>query len=356
MKDYKDKIIESVEQGYVSVQKHPEIDLWIYNYTPKCVFEKFWNEVTLQCRGLILDRDFNIVARPFPKFFNIEEIQKLPDEPFEVTQKLDGSLGILYTFREKGEIYYGIATRGSFVSEQALVGSSILNEVMNNFWFIPWIVSVDGKQKVTLLFEIIYPENRIVVNYGDRRELVLLAAIDNDTGKDLPLENFSNLGVSIVKRFDGIKDINLLKGMERENEEGFVVRFLNSCTRVKVKFKEYIRLHKILTQTSNKTVWEHLKDGKPFDELLQRVPDEFYDYVRSVKSDLERKYSELEWRARYALKLSEGRTRKEFALAVMGSYPDIAGIVFNMLDGKDYSQQIWRMIKPKYEKPFRKEI
>ncbi len=38
----------------------------------------------------------------------------------------------------------------------------------------------------TYLFEIIYPENRIVVNYGDVEELVLLAIIDNATALDLP--------------------------------------------------------------------------------------------------------------------------------------------------------------------------
>ena len=35
----------------------------------------------------------------------------------------------------------------------------------------------------TYLFEIIYPENRIVVDYGDYKGLVLIDVIDNETGK-----------------------------------------------------------------------------------------------------------------------------------------------------------------------------
>lgn len=37
----------------------------MYNYTAKAQYDKLWNEVTLQCRGLILDGDGNVVARPF---------------------------------------------------------------------------------------------------------------------------------------------------------------------------------------------------------------------------------------------------------------------------------------------------
>ena len=42
-------------------------------------------------------RQHNIGARPFPKFFNLDEAiangEQLPAEDFEVTEKLDGSLG-----------------------------------------------------------------------------------------------------------------------------------------------------------------------------------------------------------------------------------------------------------------------
>jgi len=34
------------------------------------------------------------------------------------------------------------------------------------------------------------------------------------------------------------------------------------------------------------------------------------------------------------------------------TYP---GILFSMLDGKDYSQAIWRMLKPDFEKPFKSD-
>ena len=52
------------------MQKHPEADLFIYNYTRNAEYNKVWNEVTLQTRGLILDSEMNIVALPLRKIFN----------------------------------------------------------------------------------------------------------------------------------------------------------------------------------------------------------------------------------------------------------------------------------------------
>ncbi|MEN0051252.1 MAG: RNA ligase, partial [Bacteroidota bacterium] len=108
---------QMLAQNYIYCHKHPDANLWIYNYTARTQYDALWNEVTMQCRGLILNKHFEFVARPFSKFFNLGERanQILPDEPFEVFEKMDGSLGILYWIENEPFI----ATRGSFVSDQA---------------------------------------------------------------------------------------------------------------------------------------------------------------------------------------------------------------------------------------------
>ena len=42
-------------------------------------------------------------------------------------------------------------------------------------------------REYTYLFEIIYPSNRIVVDYGSSRRLVLLAAVHTQTGIELAI-------------------------------------------------------------------------------------------------------------------------------------------------------------------------
>jgi RNA ligase len=149
--------------------------------------------------GLILDDNYIIVARPFPTFFNYSEIaeQVIPNENFEVYEKMDGSLGILYWI--DNQLF--IATRGSFTSDQ----SKVANELLNSKYAatLPFL-----DRTKTYLFEIIYPENRIVINYSDAEILVLLAVIDIETGHDLALED---IGFPIVKRHDGLRHLRFFE-------------------------------------------------------------------------------------------------------------------------------------------------
>jgi RNA ligase len=323
----------------VMVQKHPDADLFIYNYTNKAQYDRIWNEITLQCRGLILDADLNIIARPFKKFFNLDEYPpgEIPDEPFEAYEKIDGSLGILYWLDEKPYI----ATRGSFISDQAIHATKILNE--------QYAHTFDKLNRdATYLFEIIYPENRIVVDYGDEDDLVLLAVIDNRTGVDLPLPD---IGFPVVKKYDGINDLEQLKSLEEANKEGFVIKF-KSGLRVKVKFGEYLRLHRIITGVSNLVIWEHLAEGRSFDDLLEKVPDEFYEWVKKTINDLTAQYNAILSDSQNSFKQFD--TRKETALYFQTQkYP---AVLFAMLDGKPYDKIIWKMVRPQYAKPYKTEV
>jgi len=328
-----------LDERMVIVQKHPDADLFIYNYTNKAQYERVWNEITLQCRGLILDSGMNIIARPFKKFFNLEEYpaDEIPNESFEVFEKLDGSLGILYWLNDVPRI----ATRGSFISEQAVHASGILQTKYSGV-----IDQLD--RNVTYLFEIIYPQNRIVIDYGDKDDLVLLAAIDNKTGDDLPLPD---IGFPMVKRYDGIADFNLLKDLAEDNKEGFVIRFKNGLS-AKVKFAEYLRLHRIVTGVSNIIIWEHLSEGRSFEDLLDKVPDEFYDWVKKTIDELKGQYDAILIDSQKAFKQFE--TRKDTALYFQTQkYP---AVLFAMLDGKPIDKIIWKMLRPEYAKPFKIEV
>jgi RNA ligase len=140
-------LADHVSAGLVSARFHETWPLVIYNYTPECQYSRAWDDVTTKTRGLIVNADTDeVVARPFEKFFNHDERHEpIPTGPALRMEKLDGSLGILYSY--SGE--WAIATRGSFHSEQAKEGTRLMREVMATGHFVPKI----GK---TYLFEIIY--------------------------------------------------------------------------------------------------------------------------------------------------------------------------------------------------------
>ena len=332
---------QMIKEGYVSEQKHPTEDLFIYNYTKKAQYEYLWNEVTKKCRGLIMNNEGKIICNPFEKFFNLEELetknQKIPKENFEVYEKMDGSLGILYWIEDVP----AIATRGSFTSDQAFEGTKMLLGKYHHT-----IKNLDSTK--TYLFEIIYPDNRIVIDYGDKRELILLAIRNTETGNELPLKD---IGFPVVKRFDGIKDFRKLKEFEEDNKEGFVIKF-KSGFRMKIKFEEYKRLHRIFTNVSNRSIWEILKDGGDFKELIDRVPDEFFHWLEKTKEDLLRKYEQIE-----CISKENYRDPKEFeSMKVFAEYTmkqAYPSVLFKMKSKKDYSEYIWKLIKPEYARPFK---
>jgi RNA ligase len=157
-------------------------NLIIVNYTDRCTYKQQWDDTTMICRGLVLQMDKpwpnstrikEVVALPLVKFFNIGEGGRYPSSPLlEVTEKLDGSFGELFRWNDS----YRIATRGSFESEQAQWATEYLRRC-----------DLSGlKKQYTLIFEIIYPDGRIVVDYGSREDLVLLAVRDRFNGNDHP--------------------------------------------------------------------------------------------------------------------------------------------------------------------------
>ncbi len=334
---------QMIKEGYVKETKHPTEDIYIYNYAKKTQYESIWNEVTIKCRGMIMDKNGKILERPFERFFNLGELEgrniSIPLEDFEVYDKLDGSLGILYWIGDKPFI----ATRGSFNSEQAIHGTEILYKKYSHLF------DRLSKSK-TYLFEIIYPQNRVVVDYGKMDDIILIGVKDTITGIDLPMRE---LEFPLVKTFKGIKDFRELTKLEEENKEGFVIKF-NSGFRMKIKYDEYVRLHRILTNVSNKSIWELLSKGEDLRELIEKVPDEFYDWVKQTEEDLLSKYKTIEDQCKKVFKSEdEFKSRKELALYVQKQkYPPI---LFKMSDGKDYKEYVWKLIKPEYAKPFKVE-
>lgn len=337
-------LAEMVEQRYVNVTAHPFSNLRIYNYGQRAQFDGVWNDATLQCRGLIVDGWGHVVARPFPKFFNLSQLATIPDGPFTVAEKMDGSLGIAY---KASDSLPAIATRGSFTSDQATWATEWLRSHPKH---CAWVLDTidDGW---TPLFEIVYPANRIVVDYGDRAELVFLTCVNRATGVDS--DHLMGWPGTFAERYGMSCDLADVTGANIDNAEGFVLRW--ECgTRAKVKFDEYVRLHRLLTGVNARTIWELLANGQSLNELIEVVPDEFYRWVHEVHDDLIERFTDIEHAAVETLAMVDRNTeRREQAEIIKASpYP---GVAFAMLDRKNWQAIIWKLIRPEASRPFRQD-
>lgn len=274
------------EKRLVARRAHPEAEhLVLYCYTQQATFSGEWDSFVEAARGIVLDtRTKMVVATPFPKFFNYGERGRfdLPSEPFEVFEKLDGSLAIVF---HDGETWR-VATKGSFISEQAKWATAWLNE--RGFAGL--------RSGVTYLFEIIYPENQIVVRY-DFSGLVMLGAY-SATGEEIETEDLwviaRMLGTRVATsyHYESIEEIMDAVAKFGSDREGFVVRF-ESGYRVKVKGAEYLRVHRLASRITPLGIWDAMQSGDDLDGIRKEIPEEFYGDFDTIRSMLQTQFDAL---------------------------------------------------------------
>ena len=335
----KDLLIKMIDLKYVDVRKHPELDLYILNYSKLCTFDWVWNDVTEKCRGLIVDGTGEIKARPFKKFYNYEEIEDksvIPNLPYKVYEKMDGSLGILYW---KGDVP-AIATRGSFESTQAIDASIILIQKYGHI--------IDQIPKhLTFLFEIIYPDDQKVVNYGDTEDLFLLAVIDTNSGKEFNIDDFNHLFRPVYEYRNVAEWKKLRDEIDGDNREGFVIKFENNF-RVKLKYEEYFDLHKLLYSITPKYILELLMDDK-IDDLIV-LKDKFGEYhwdkIENVIYAFEGQFYTIRIECQTQFRTDFDDRSQAAAYFKTCKYPSV---MFAMYDGKDITSFIWKIIKKQFK-------
>lgn len=332
------KYLDEVENGYLKIARHPEDEnIIIMNYTPKAVVERRWNRYTMTARGLILDttkaknNKIYILAKPFEKFFNYSENKEYEkDIDFStvqyVTEKMDGSLGISYFFED--EIRF--ATKGSFISDQAVKATELWKEHHEKYFDMKFYVTVPS----TYLVEIIYPKNRIVVDYEKREGLVLLGvnfidmvaqSIDQvDSDYDYVLWEAKRLHMMISPKHD----ISLSEALDKKktisaNNEGWIFRF-NDNKRLKIKGDEYINVHRAMYGLSDKQKFRFWAEDN-YMELIKNVPEEFREELEEFEDYLNDRlftfmggftfcYEQMKHldQKEYALKVNSFQTRNSF--------------------------------------------
>jgi RNA ligase len=359
-----DKLDFHRREGFVGCQFHPTLPLRIYNYTARAAFANAWGDGTIDyCRGLIVNEENEIVARPFRKFHNLGTpsmpetmAENLPPYLPEITKKMDGSLGIWYP---DGTPEGAIATRGSFTSPQALWATDWWKLEANaarrqEGLYGPW------KGYWTPLFEIIYPENRIVVDYGNFSGLVCIGGVDINTGLDVLRKDVANvLGDLLVDKIHiSHKDmLSTLANFNVPNEEGYVASYDHGRLRVKIKFEDYKRLHRIITGVNPHSVWEMVSDPTVQQIDASEMPANFAAWLGKWIGYLEGEFNRIQTEA---VEIHGGRPFREFgepdrmyrasyARYVMAETKERAylkPILFDMFDGYDGSKVIWKMLEP----------
>lgn len=343
------------EEGYLRRVVSDCGNLVAWNYTDKCTYDRHWNPTTLNARGTVYHVETGeVVAKAFPKFFNFSELSQdeqtalLGRNDLRVNEKMDGSLGIIYYW--KGE--WRINTRGSFTSDQAQYAQANLLSKYNLD-----LLNHDA----TLMVEIIYPDNRIIVDYGTDERLVLLAVYNSREGTELStyaresIADLINMPLPRTYEFNNLEDVLIRQRELPASDEGYVVEFstpLGDSYRVKVKSLEYLRVAKVMAHASLLGLWEAFTaDGTIDTEFLEHLPEEFRTSIDENVAKLESQYSIIAKDLGDDADTINGMSKRDVGLGIKEGTLKLKhpGAVFNVIDGKREAvhRYILKTIKPR---------
>lgn len=326
--------IERLDSEFdIASHRHPTLPLIGLNYritAPKT------NALVMECRGTVVEEGtWKVVAYPFPRFFNAGEALEITytfvwDE-YEITEKHDGSLIILFNY--KG--YWVAKTRGSFVGGVPFPPPRQPGLTFEQlFWR-----SVDAEKTTSLspektyLFEICGPSNKVVRRYTET-VVYLLAVFDTASGREIvDLKSLVNTALSIgvqcvmPNRVRGKESLyTILESLEKTepDREGFVIQDRNGL-RLKVKSKTYQALHRLTDNGDVRSVRNliPLVLAGSRDKIVTYFP-EILDRYDAVKHVVDEAWAVLlqTWRECHGIE-----SQKNFALSVLPRTP-FHGLLF----------------------------
>lgn len=330
-----------IRQGNVSVTTSNDMPLSVYKYSKLAPVRRAWNSITLKTRGLVVNDDGVVIGRGFNKFFNLDELSSFgisvdPHSECRVMPKIDGSLGICFKYDDT----WLVSTPGSLNSDQAIHATRLMNDKY---------ADVRVEPGMSIMAEIVYPDNKIITDYGNMDDLVLLGATDCNGFWINPDDIEGWRGEHRVHPIGTtIADVLHQRDNDPEDKsEGFVVQVGNMLA--KIKYPSYLRLHKARFSLTPKTVWENLCNGS-FNELVMMLPDEFYEDAYGMRDDILRVVDESRARVdELGGAIPEGLSRKEKALWINSSTADAnvkRWIMTKYVAGNDIEGTLLRAARP----------
>ena len=189
--------------------------------------------IVQECRGIILEKDtYRIVCWPFTKFFNYGEklASSIDWSHAQVQEKLDGSIMKMYYYNQK----WNVSSNRCIEALPDYKG--MFDQCLEMYPTFCWD-QLD--QNCTYIFELIHPDNIIVIRYNQKR-LVHLGTRNNVTGQQYmggmkPFHSPSSYPLTNLEQcIKWVSDCQF-------KDEGFVV-VDQHYNRIKIKSPKYVLL------------------------------------------------------------------------------------------------------------------
>lgn len=282
---FKDKLKNYVETSNLVNMKSAGDGIYVLKYKKKVFYDNLWNEYIAECRGSIVDQDFNLVAYPFTKIYNygIEKSAPVLADDVSVTayRKINGFMVACTWYN--GDVL--ISTTGSTDSPYVAMAREMIGDNIDRYR-----KTCKHYEGNTFMFECVHPRDPHIV--PEKEGMYLIGMRENKYGSRITHEvapmflqaAFHSTPVEVYYTTVG----ELAKMVKTVKHEGFVF-YTNEGVSAKIKSPYYLtakwvarnpRTDKLLTQ-----------------QFREQIDEEYYPLLEHIRNNIE-SYTALDEQAR----------------------------------------------------------
>jgi hypothetical protein len=291
---FKDKLKEYVETSNLVNMKECGDGIYVLKYKKRVFYDNLWNEYIAECRGSIVDKDFNLVTYPFTKIYNygIEKEAPKLDKDTQVTafRKVNGFMVAMTWYN--GDVL--VSTTGSTDSDYVNMAKEMMLKHM------PWAdwqmaLGSDDSRGMTYMFECVHPNDPHIVI--EKSGMYVLGYRENEFGSKVGHDPFmlKELGV-LFKCFvpeSYTTNMTRLEQMAKEcKHEGFVF-YTNDGVSAKIKSPYYL---------TSKWVARNPRTDKLVNmqaDIKHQLDEEYYPLVDAIRANID-EYTAMDEQTRLA--------------------------------------------------------
>ena len=286
---FKDELAGYVKANSKLVSMKPAGDgIYVLKYKKKVFYDNLWNDFIAECRGTIVDDEFNVVSRPFTKIYNYgieKEAPVLPaDTVVDVYRKVNGFM-VAVTWHNGGLL---VSTTGSTDGDFVAMARELIDVERYRRVCAEWY-------NTTFMFECVHRNDPHIIPETEGMYLLgyrpkdwtskvsltpkMLRMLEIEFGT-IPVEHFR---MSMAELLNAVKSVR---------HEGFVFYTADGVS-AKIKSPYYL---------TSKWVARNPRTDKLVDlnrDIKQNLDEEFYPLVDAIRANIV-EYTAMDEQARLA--------------------------------------------------------
>ena len=278
---FQDELKKYVETSGLVNMKPAGEGIYVLKYKKKVFYDNLWNDYIAECRGSIVDADFNLVSYPFTKIYNYGIEKEAPvlasDTRVTAYRKVNGFM-VAMTWH-KGDIL--VSTTGSTDSDYVQMAKDMmkLHGPMSEWQMA---LADDELEGMTVMFECVDPDDPHII--PEKPGMYVLGYRENVWGSKVGYNN--QVLMDLADRFNCYKPEvyettvgNLVEQTKNVRHEGFVF-YTEDGVSAKIKSPYYL---------TSKWVARNPRTDKLVDlnkDIKHNLDEEYYPLVDKIRANI----------------------------------------------------------------------